>query len=256
MKCPKCGKTIGIEVLKCPACGNTNPLAKKHKENIQKYDRRFRETQESVLKSAQKTEGVGIRGGIFAILVAVIVILALVCGVISAAGEGETSDDRKRDSLKHKTEYYAQMREYLEEGDYITFVSFAKYHRIPFNYEPYKDYNNIQYVAEKYFNCVKYWEKILLRSDDPDYWDSSELDISILCTNLESFVKSYAYNAEKEKNRDFAAYLEDMNADIRAMVKRYLKMTDDEADTFLGYSEARMAVTVEEIILGEASEDE
>ena len=44
MKCPNCGKTIGIEVLKCPACGHTNPLAQKHNENIKALNDKMNET--------------------------------------------------------------------------------------------------------------------------------------------------------------------------------------------------------------------
>ena len=229
MKCPNCGKHIGIEVPKCPACGHINPLAKKHNENIKKYDKRFKKTQDNVLTSAQKTEGVGIRGGIFAILVAVIVILAFVWGFVIAASEGETDEDRERDALKNKTKYSAQMRDLLEEGDYITFESFLLQHNIPLNSEPYKEFQRLEYVANRYYTCVQLWEKIILRSDDPDYWDPSE---------------------------DIAAYMEDMNSDIRAMLRRYLQMTDDEVDEFLGYSQAKKAVAMEEILLREVPEDE
>ena len=256
MKCPNCGKNIGIEVSECPDCGYANPLARKHNENIRKYDRRFRKTQDNVLASAQKTEGVGIRGGIFAILVAVIIILAFVWGAVIAAGEGDTDEDRKRDALKNKTEYSEQMRGYLEEGDYITFLSFIRYHNIPFDSEPYIDYRKVYYIADRYYTCVQLWEKILLRSDDPDFWDSSELDISHLCMYTDSFLEVYKCNVEIEKNEEFVTYIEDMNSDIRAMFRRYLKMTDQEVDEFLGYSQAKKAVTIEGILLGEGSEDE
>ncbi|WP_044973441.1 hypothetical protein [Ruminococcus sp. HUN007] len=209
-----------------------------------------------MLKSAEKTEGLGKRGGIFAILVVIIVILAFVGGLISAAGEGETDEDRRRDSLRNSKKYSAQMKGYLEEGDYISFEAFVRYHSIPFDSEPYIEYKRLDYVAENYYDCVKYWEKVLLRSDDPDYWDSSELDISHLCTSIDSFMDVYAYNSEHEKNEESAAYIKDMNTDIRTMLKRYLKMTDKEVDEFLGYSETKKAVVMEDIILGEVSEDE
>ncbi len=256
MKCPNCGKTIGIEVLKCPVCGHTNPLAEKHNENIKKFDKRFKGTQKDVLESAEKTEGLGKMGGIFAILVVIIVILAFVGGLISAAGEGETDEDRRRDSLRNSKKYSAQMKGYLEEGDYISFEAFVRYHNIPFDSEPFNEYKSLDYVAENYYDCVKYWEKVLLRSDDPDYWDSSELDISHLCTSIDSFTDVYAYHSEHEKNEESAAYIKDMNTDIRTMLKRYLKMTDKEVDEFLGYSETKKAVVMEDIILGEVSEDE
>jgi len=256
MKCHNCGKTIGIEELNCPDCGYANPLAKKHNENVRKYDQRFRKTQDKVLKSAQKTEGVGIRGGIFAILVAVIIVLAVIWGVISASGEGETDEDRKRDSLKNKTEYSAQMKSYLEEGDYISFESFIKHHNIPFGSEPYMAYRKLDFVADRYYTCVQLWEKILLRSDDPDFWDSSELDISHLCMYTDSFLEVYKCNVEAEKNEEFVTYIEDMNSDFRAMFRKYLKMTDQEVDEFFDYSQAKKAVTIEGILLGEVSEDE
>ena len=256
MECPNCGKTIGIEELICPACGCTNPLAEQHNENIKQYDKRFRKTQDSVIKSARKTEGVGIRAGIFAILVVVIIALAIVWGMVSAAGEGETSEDRRTDALRNKKEYHAQMEEYLEEGDYITFAAFIKAHNIPFNTEPYTDYSRLQYVADAYYSCVQYWEKVLFRSDDPDYWDSSEMDISHLCSHLDGFAETYECNRENEKKEDLASYMDDMNADIHAMLRRYLHMTDSEADEFLAYPEIKKAVIMEEILLGEDSENE
>ena len=66
----------------------------------------------------------------------------------------------------------------------------------------------------------------------------------------------YEYNVKVEKNEDIAAYMEDMNSDIRAMLRRYLQMTDDEVDEFLGYSQAKKAVAMEEILLREVPEDE
>ena len=256
MRCPNCGKTIGIEELICPACGYTNPLAQQHNENIKQYDRRFQKTQDSVIKSAQKTEGIGIRGGIFAILVAIIIALAIVWGMVSDAGEGETSEDRKMDALRNKKEYHAQMKEYLDDGDYITFAAFIQQHNIPFDSEPYTEYNRLQYVADEYYSCVQYSEKILFRSDDPDYWDSSELDISHLCMYLDSFAETYEYNKGIEKNEDVAAYMEDMNADIHAMLRKYLNMTDSEADDFLELSETKKAVVMEDILLRKEPEDE
>ena len=255
MKCPNCGKSIGIEVLECPACGYTNPLAKKHNENIRKYDKRFKKTQDSVLSSAQKTTGVGIRGGIFAILVAVIIILVFVWASVSA-DKGITDEDRKKDALQNKAEYSAQMREYLDEGDYITFTAFVRNHNIPFNTEPYNEYSRLKYVAEEYYNCVHAWEEVIFRSDDPDFWDSSELNISHLCMYIEAFTEAYEYNAETDKNTDLKPYYNDMNSDFRAMLRRYLKMTDTEVDEFLGYSRAQKAVIMEDILLGEESEDE
>ena len=158
--------------------------------------------------------------------------------------------------IKNKTKYSAQMRDLLEEGDYITFESFLLQHNIPLNSEPYKEFQRLEYVANRYYTCVQLWEKIILRSDDPDYWDSSETDISNLCMYLDSFMEVYEYNVKVEKNEDIAAYMEDMNSDIRAMLRRYLQMTDDEVDEFLGYSQAKKAVAMEEILLREVPEDE
>jgi len=256
MKCPNCGKTIGIEVLKCPSCGYTNPLAKKHKENIQKYDQSFKKTQKDVIGAAQKTEKTGVRGGIFAILVAVIIVLVFVWGAVAASYEEETDEDRKNDAIKHKDEYSAQMKEYLDEGDYVTFVSFVRSHNIPFDKDPYEDYKTLFYIADDYCDSVRYWEEVIFRPEDPDYYDHPEMNISHLCSHIESFAMSYENKKQDPKNEEIIPYMDDMYSDFRAMLRKYLKMTDSEVDEFLTYSDTKMAVVVEEILLGEVSEDE
>lgn len=246
MKCANCGRKIGIEDKVCPYCNQVNKLAEQHAENSKQYDKRFQKTQGEVLDSAKKMEGLGIR----AIILAVLVIGILIMSVVSSLNYADPDTDKikEADAKKNAVEYAKLMDEYLEQGDYLGFKSFVYSHKISFWDPPYDQFVSVNYCAQNYYECVRHMESIILRSDDPDYHDDLDLNISHVSMYLREFWDVYAVQMKREKNETYRAYIEDMDQDIRAMLRTYLQMSEEEVDAFTDLTEAKMAVRLEEVL--------
>ena len=249
MKCTNCGKKIGIEDKVCPYCKAENALAMKHEQNMQEYDKRFQNTKGDVLDSAKKMEGLGVRAIILAVLVIITVILSI-------AGERNYEDpdvekEKERDAKKHATEYAAIMDDYLAKGDYVDFEAFVYSHEISFWDPPYDKFNSVNYCASDYYECIRHMESVILRSTDPDYFDSTEMNVNHFCSYLNEFQTTYKARREIEKSETYRAYMDDMEQNLRALVRAYLKMSDGEVDEFMKLSDAKMAVRMEEVLENE-----
>ena len=53
MKCPHCGAQIGLEEKYCPFCGLPNEFARKHQEDIDRYEQEFQQTQSEVYQKTR-----------------------------------------------------------------------------------------------------------------------------------------------------------------------------------------------------------
>ena len=246
MKCTNCGRKIGIEDKVCPYCNAENKLATQHSANVEQYDKRFKKTQGEVESSAKRMEGLGTRAVILAVLVIGILITIIVTGW--NYDDPDPSSSKKKAAQRNREKYAVEMDGYLERGEYQEFVSFIHSHGVDFWEEPYKRFQLVDYCADYYYDCVRHMECVILRSTDPDYWDSTDMEISHFCIYLHSFHATYLGQKEREKKDAYFAYVEDMEQNLRAMLRTYLGMNDEEVDSFLELSEAKMAVRMEEII--------
>ena len=250
MKCSKCGRNIGVEVKICPYCNSVNTLAAKHDENIRQYDKKIENTRAEVLESSKKTKGLWIRAILLAVLIAGIMIME---HQTDRNYHGPDMDAiKERDALEHTAEYTEAMDRYLKEGDYVELAAFIYSHEIPFGDDDYHEYISVNYCVSDYYECIRHMEAIVLRSRDEDYYDSLESEISSSCRYLQAFMKTYEAQREREKNSEYLACIEDMYQDIRAMLRTYMDMSDEETDEFLELSETGMAVRMEEVFGSEA----
>lgn len=249
MKCTNCGKKIGIEDRVCPYCQCENKLAAQHEKNMGQYDKSFGKTQGEVEGSAKKMEGLGIR----AIILAVLVIGILVMSIASANNYADPDTDKiiEEDSKKHSAEYAAQLDRYLEQGDYLEFEAFVHSHNVSFWEADYEKFRSVNYCASYYYECIRHAESVFLRSTDPDYWDSTDLNVSHFCMYLHEFQETYAVQRESEKKEAYISCMDDMYENLKALLRTYLKMDDEEVDSFLDLSEAKMAVRMEEVVKDE-----
>lgn len=249
MKCTNCGKKIGIEDRVCPYCQTENKLATRHEKNMARYDRKFKKTQGEVEGSTKRMEGLGIR----AIILAVLMIGILVTSVVSAGNyaDPDTEKIKEADAKKHSAEYAAQLDRYLERGDYLEFAAFVYSHEVSFWEKDYEKFRSVNYCASYYYECIRHMESVILRSTDPDYWDSTDLNISHFCSYLHEFQETFAVQREREKKESYVDCMYDMDENLRALLRTYLKMNDEEVDSFLELSEAKMAVRMEEVLKGE-----
>ena len=54
MKCPHCGAQIGLEEKYCPFCGLPNEFARKHQEDMDRYEQEFQQTQSEVYQKTRE----------------------------------------------------------------------------------------------------------------------------------------------------------------------------------------------------------
>ena len=91
-------------------------------------------------------------------------------------------------------------------------------------------------------------EAVLLPSDDPDYFDSLDTNISHLCTYLDSFYETLESMKSSEKDEKYLEYILDMQSLIEASLNTYLFSDEEEMKEFLDLSQAKKAVKLEEVL--------
>ena len=232
MVCENCKHEIGPEQLYCPACGAKNAFAGKHQENMEQFAREYASTEKEVAGFGKAVEGLGKKAAVLVVLLIAIV----VCNVIASMNYADPDEDAavRRDTEKHIEEYLQQTEELLQQRDYIGFVSFRYAHELQnFPPEEFERFRRVGYVAEDYYECVTGMEEMILRSDDPDYFDGLDSDIEIFCMYVDGFYEVYDVQLE---------------AELLAMLRTYLNMDEDEVQAFLGLSKAQKAVKVREVL--------
>ena len=247
MVCENCKHEIGPEQLYCPKCGAKNAFAEKHRENMKQFARAYASTEKEVSRFRKAVEGLGKKAAILVVLLIAIVI----CTVISSINYADPDEDAavRRDTAKHIKAYLQQTEELLQQRDYIGFVSFRYAHELQnFPPEEFERFRRVGYVAEDYYECVTGMEEMILRSDDPDYFDGLDSDIEIFCMYVDGFYEVYDVQLEAEKNEVYQGYMRDMEAELLAMLRTYLNMDEDEVQAFLGLSKAQKAVKVREVL--------
>lgn len=246
MKCKKCGHEIGPEERICSNCGAENSFATKHRKNMKQFAKAYGAAKKEVISSAQKTRGLAIRA---AILIALIIGCLIMAAITSHNySDPDPGDDVRRDTQSNTAADIEEAKRLLERGEYMEYVSFLRAHgSLDHLSEEAEELRSVTYFAEDYYECIERMEMIVLRSDDPEYFDGSDNDIRIFCIFAESFYTAL----EKQNYREDEAYLdciEDMADDLGAALKTYFSMNDEELQEFIAASEAQKAVRMEAAI--------
>ena len=250
MICNECKHEVGAEQLYCPNCGALNPFAKQHEQNMRRFKGEYAETEKEVSRFAQAVEGLGKKA---AILVALIIGI-IVTTIIASANYADPDEDKiaRREAEKNIDAYCKEAEGLLENGEYVEFTSFLYAHEL-MNLMPEEidHLRSVSYVAKEYYECIQLLEVMILRSDDPDYYDSLDTDIRNFCMYVEGFYEVFEAQKNSEKDEKYLAYILDMDKELHAALRSYLSMDDNEVEEFLGMSRAQKAVKVQEVLTHE-----
>ena len=217
-----------------------------HQQNMEEFGNRFDNTRDEVITSAKKTGELTIRAVILACLIIGGIIMAVVTSYNYAYHDPD--DAVRRDTQKNAAKYAAEAEDLLRQGRYTEFMSYLYSHEIQYvRPEEFEHLRRVRYVADEYYNCIKELEEIVLRSDDPEYFDGLDSDIKVFCMYADSFYEVYGVQRDEEENAECRAYIDDMKAELEAAMKAYFSMDDDELEEFLARSEVQKAVKLEEI---------
>ena len=247
MFCTSCGRTIGVEDRICPYCKAENRLAIKHEENIAQFENSFNNTEGEVIKASGKTKGLWIRALILGVMIAAIIILNI---LTQKNYYGPDTDEiLKQEAFEHCEEYTAQLDEFLKDRNYVDFAAFIHAYEIPYTYDEYKQFVSLAYCANRYYDCVRHMEAVVLHSTDKDYHDSRELQIRHFCMYLSDFINTCEVQKEREKDKYYLSCICDMEEDMKALVRTWLNVDEAGAEEFMGLSETQMAVRMEEVFV-------
>ena len=105
MKCPHCGAQIGLEEKYCPFCGLPNEFARKHQEDMDRYEQEFQQTQSEVY---QKTRH----------FTSLTVPLNIVSFVFVAKSWDIGSGLQKQQIHSHLSKHQENIDTYIQNGDF------------------------------------------------------------------------------------------------------------------------------------------
>ena len=252
MRCEYCGGSISLEAKECPYCGAPNKHAKEHAEDMQRYHRDFETTRSGVQVAAHKYTGTTVRMIIIAIQVIVILILLVL---------GGKSYDFRRMWLQSKAErnseqYMKEMDAYLENEDFIAFMTFCDENYI-YTYDTVFEKYIPAERASRYYGYV--YQNMMDVQCPPEYHDM-EWVLENLVENLDGFytaidMNEYTYYeaVDTEANRKALQAMEDK---VELMLQSYCGLTIEEAKEFGTLTKARRAIMLEEAVGNDKNETE
>ena len=247
MICEKCKHVIGPEELKCPYCGEINPFAVQHEQNMHRFQKKYEVTEKEVSGFAKAVEGLGKKAAALVVLLVGIIVMTVMASLNYADPDEEKSV--RKDAIKNATTYAKEADSFLERGEYVEYVSFLYAHELMnFPPEEFARFRSVQYVAKEYYECIKTMEEMILRSDDPEYFDGLDTDIRTFCMDLESFYEVLKAQESSEKNEVYLAYIRDMEKELSAAMRAYFSMDEKEVQEFLDMSRAQKAVRLREVL--------
>lgn len=283
--CAGCGAEYEVSLVRCPFCGKAYAPAEEaeymdtlediredlhdqvpeeeqdpalsesceyepdndHEDNMREFEEKFSDTEEEVSRFARAVEGLGKKAAILVVLIIGIIVSTVTASANYA--DPDTEKEVRKDTLKNIDLYIEDADAYLERGEYMEFATFLYAHELMnLSPEEFERFRGVKYVAQEYYECMELLEEIVLRSDDPEYFDSSDTDIRMFCMYVESFYEVFDAQTSSEKNRIYLSYMTDMENELRAAIRTYFSMDEDGVKEFLKLSRAQKAVKLQEVI--------
>ena len=245
MKCEYCLAPISLEDEVCPHCGHANTAAKRHLEDMKKYQKDYNETKEEVIKVTGTYKSITAR-----IIILVVVIIILAASIFLYAGTYSMATYiHQRQAIKHAHEYTGVMDDYLENGRFLDFKYFVEGKGMSsYRLRDSKEYR--WYIPV--MNVVDYYESFynslmsLYLSNDKENVSSAKY----IADNL-----GYEYGAMKRESNseygDISTYetvFNEIREQTEALLVRYLNLTREEAESLYDMSDAKRASLIEDKI--------
>ncbi|MCR4762037.1 MAG: hypothetical protein K5696_00760 [Lachnospiraceae bacterium] len=283
--CKTCGAEYDVSRVRCPYCGtayapaeeeeymdrleeiredlhrqvekdNTQPERKRssaipsevhHAQNMRRFGRKYAATEKEVNRFARSVEGLGWKAAILIVLLLGIIITT----VVSSMNYADPDEDEaaRRDAENHAAAYAEDADGFLERGEYTEYVSFLYAHELMnFPPEEFQRFQRVQNVAREYYECIKLMEEMILRSDDPEYFDGLDTDIRNFCMYLTGFCETLEAQKSAEKDEKYLANILDMDTELHAAMRACFSMDEEGVRELLDMSQTQKAVRIREVL--------
>lgn len=244
MKCKYCGADVTLDDHFCPHCGRAVEQAQRHREEMKQYEAEFEQTKKAALDRISVTSGGGTAVGIR---------LALICALIAALIWMTVSLDpymlnerrEKRAAAKNHDAYTEQMETYLGDRDYVAFSVFCDTHKLDYN-DDFKEYRYIIYEASYFKNIYRgLLEAAYADTGSQNLYYAGEL--SRYLNDFYEQASSDNYKYAENVQRTGEVY-EEMEEELGVLLRRYLKLSDEEAASLKELSKSRRTVLIEQAL--------
>lgn len=244
MKCEYCNGDLSLEDEYCPHCGQPNKHAKKHIDDMRKYQGEFEDTKRYVREKTTGYTEIAVR----VVILSVLIVLILVFFAVGSNAWEINRQIRKSSAKRNYEEYSRMMDEYLAEGDFLKFYSFCEHMGI-------RSYDSV--YEEKYGNIINAcsWYKsvyeLLYDFAGFDADDSVSHVTEMTGDALDSFYKYYrnddfSYTGRDGESELYRKTLDDMERNIELILSTYCGLTKEEAAAFPEMSKAKRDILLEE----------
>lgn len=245
MKCEHCGGNLSLNDKYCPHCGCINEQARRHVEDMERYEGEFEQTKDEVYAHTRRFTQVSVRIVIIVVLFAVILVLVMIGQNISSL---QYNYERARAEGRFD-EYSKVLDQMLADGDYLGFNYYIEAHNIATYDGKYEKYAKIRNASVQYESIYR---EIMEINRPSDYNVGKEEDmVDELAEDLdyyyESITRSYEYYEIDEALTDRT--IAEITENIEALLVGYCGLNADEASSMAQLTNARRSMLLEERVL-------
>ncbi len=245
MKCRFCGGNISLEDVYCPYCGKKNEEGSKHASDMEHFEREFEQTRQEVYTTTRSY------GVLYARIILLVIFVAgiIITAVVASHSYSFQRSRKEKEAARNAKAYIQEMDEMLEEGEYLKFSEFCRYHYISaYNGDKYEKYALIIPAAGQY----QYLYTELAQIVYPGPNGTSDYVVEAVGDSLDQFYK-YAseeqiedtYYKDVDEEQTSRAF-EGMEAQIGQLLKTYLGLSDEEVGELRSMTKSRRTLLIEE----------
>ena len=229
MKCPHCGAQIGLEEKYCPFCGLPNEFARKHQEDMDRYEQEFQQTQSEVYQKTRHFTSLTVP----LTVIFVLILLNIVSFVFVAKSWDIGSGLQKQQIHSHLGKHQENIDTYIQNGDFCGLSYYYSQNSLYYE-DAFDKYNALISASDSYRNIYR----ILVdtsSSCNNYYFDSDEISHTITTLardvhDIYNLEDNYSYNAEEYFTVETNAALTDLRTQTKAILVAYAGLTPEEAE--------------------------
>ena len=184
MKCPHCGAQVGLEDKYCPFCGLPNEFAKKHQEDMDRYQQEFQQTQSDVYQKTRRFTELTVP----LTVVFVLIILNIGAYIFVSKSWEIGSSLQKQEIHTHLTEHQENIDTYIQNGEFCGLSSYYSQNSLYYEDE-FDKYNALIRASDSYRDIIPITISMTMRFLIPSQHWQGTFTISLILRRITLITK-------------------------------------------------------------------
>lgn len=237
MKCQYCGSNLEIDNSFCPYCGKENPIAKKHREDMDAYSKEYADTKKEVIDNSRKFNRKNFKIAVIAATVAFVLAAIVFCVFCDNLSYEHYRNECSKRAVQHKDE----IKDCVENLDFITLDRIVTEYDLrisPLDEDDVAKYSSAVRVADDYRNLFARVLQIIAHENVKSY------DITSM---VNSFINMRNLALGEESDAVIKEFYEKAYKDIKYMFKIHLGIGEDTFSRLDEMTQGEIEVMLEEV---------